>query len=119
MKENYQASKTVGLAFKKRNEPDTQARINAAHASVASSFGVTKMNDAQCLALDYLNDSIACCHMAVALSLGQSTNSDDEDDENDEDFDFFPSDDLACSYPQVMKTDHVEMPPDYYPTGIP
>ena len=38
MKTNADASKIVGLAFKKCNEPDTQARINAAHASVASSL---------------------------------------------------------------------------------
>ena len=75
-----------------------------------------ELSDVQCLALDAANDSIACCHMAVVPSHAQS---DDEDEDDEDNLDFFPSDDLACSYPQVMKTDHVEMPPDYYPTGIP
>ena len=114
MKKNKPAASTIGLAFKKRNEPDTHAWINAAQAKVASSFDVDTLTNIQCLALDALGDSIACCSMAVALSLAPS-----DDDDNDNDFDFFPSDDLECSYPQVMKTVHIHMSPDYYPVDLP
>ena len=116
MKKDEDASRIVGLAFKKRNEPDTQAMINAAHASVASSFGVTNMTDAQCLALDALDDSIACCHMTIAPPREDPVV---VDSINDEELDFFPGDDLACSYPQVMQSVHVHMPPEYYPTDMP